>query len=121
MKNSHFVEYVMNDLFPSLWRLSANPMFGGFGIYRDEVMFALVYEDILYLKTDDASRSDFIKRGAEPLTYLSRGKTVALSYWNVPAEILEDRDQLREWAERSYRINMQAGAVKAKKKRGKRT
>ncbi len=63
-KRSEFVEYLLDELAP-LGHLRAKAMFGGFGLYCDDLFFALVADEILYLKVDDLNRPRFM---AEQLT-----------------------------------------------------
>ena len=82
-------------------RIRTKAMFGGFGVYCDGRMCAIVFNDSLYLKTDAASRAEFTRRGLTPFTYLLRGKPMPLSYYAVPAEALEDGAELADWLDRA--------------------
>jgi DNA transformation protein len=73
-------------------------MFGGVGIYAGDLFFALIDDDTLYLKVDDANRARFEARAMEPFRASSPGGE-AMQYYEVPADILEDADALRPWAE----------------------
>jgi len=78
-------------------------MFGGAGLFRDGLMFALVVDDVLYLKVDDRNRPDFEAAGMAPFSYDRKGKTAALkSYYEVPPELPEDADELAAWARRAF-------------------
>ena len=80
-------------------------MFGGAGIYADGVMFGLLADDVLYLKADEASARAFAAEGMGPFTYQPDGKPpVAMSYWEVPPRLLEEPDELAEWAAAAHRI-----------------
>ena len=95
----------MRDLLADLPGVRARAMFGGYGIYQDEVMFAIIVDDELYFKVNAANRKDYEKLGSKPFTYTSRGKTVTMSYWQLPAEVMDDRPKILRWAEKSIRIN----------------
>ena len=80
-------------------------MFGGAGIYADDVMFALIADDTLYLKADDSTSPAFAAEGMEPFTYTAKGgKPIAMSYWECPTRLLEEPDELAGWAREAYRI-----------------
>lgn len=112
---TEFRDYVLEQ-FSALGGVSARGMFGGFGLYRDGVMFALIADDVLYLKVDDFNRPMFEARGSKPFTYeKAKGKQAVMSYYEVPAEVLEEPDMLKEWAEPSCVIAKRA----AKKKKPK--
>src|SRR5438034_10499659 len=71
-------------------------MFGGVGIYAGDLFFALVADDALYLKGDDASRPEFEARGMSPFRPFGEDGEV-MQYYQVPADLLEDVEALRPW------------------------
>ncbi|MBD2858186.1 TfoX/Sxy family protein [Spongiibacter sp. KMU-158] len=83
-------------------------MFGGYGLFLDGLMFALVIEDTLYLKADEHSRVDFEDRDLPPFTYGRQGKQIALSYFQAPEEALDDSQMLADWANRAFAAALQA-------------
>jgi DNA transformation protein len=72
-------------------------MFGGYGIYLDDVMFALVADDTLYLKADEVSSVQFEDKHLPPFEYNKQGKFVKMSYYLAPEDIYEDPDTALEW------------------------
>lgn len=88
----------LHEVFERFGRISVRRMFGGYGIYHEERMFALVSGDRLYLKTDDISRPQFEAKRLPPFEYTRQGKTMATSYHEAPAEVFEDRDEAAAWA-----------------------
>jgi DNA transformation protein len=96
-RNAEFVRHVL-DLMGPLGAVRSRAMFGGFGIYQRETIFAIVDDDRLYFKTDAAMGRKFSRLGLAPFTYVARGKTVALSYHEAPAEVLESPEVMREFA-----------------------
>ncbi|MCX6902399.1 MAG: TfoX/Sxy family protein [Verrucomicrobia bacterium] len=98
------MSYVLDQL--SRWgEVSVRRMFGGAGLYRDGRMFGLIAGDVAYLKVDDASRGDFLKAGSAPFNpYPDLNKAAVLSYYEIPSEVLENRDELCRWAQRSLDI-----------------
>ena len=80
-------------------------MFGGAGIYADGVMFALLADDTLYLKADERSSRAFAAEGMAPFAYTVKGRQpVVMSYWEVPPRLLEDPDELAQWARMAHRV-----------------
>ena len=77
-------------------------MFGGAGIYRDGLMFALAAGGEIYLKTDGETAAQFRDAGSRPFVFAKAGTLVATSYWSLPEAALDDGDVLRVWAERAY-------------------
>src|ERR1700739_3559194 len=84
-------------------------MFGGAGIYREGLMFALVFDGAIFLKVDEASIPDFEREGSRPFVYTrakSPGKVgrASLSYWRLPERLYDDPEELAVWAERALAI-----------------
>ena len=90
-----FVEYILEQLAP-LGGITHRRMFGGVGLSRHDLFFALIAEDTLYLKTDDANRAEFEAAGCAPFKPFGGDK--AMSYWSAPLDALEDPDLLAAWA-----------------------
>ena len=102
--SDEFIDYVVDQL--STWaEVSVRRMFGGAGLYRDGKMFGLMADDVAYLKVDDSNRDDFVQAGSSPfLPYPDKIKSAVMSYFEIPADVLEDPDALARWAERSWAI-----------------
>ena len=105
-----YMEFV-KELLAEFAPLRIKRMFGGAGVYSGELFFAILVEDELYLKVDDVSRADYERRGLRPFTYeMKNGRTATMSYYPVPADVLEEVEELSRWVR---------GALEAAK-RGKR-
>ncbi len=102
--SDEFVEYILEQ-FSSWGEVSVRRMFGGAGLYRGGAMFAVIADDVAYLKVDDSNRSDFVRAGSAPFEpYPDKIKTTIRTYYEVPADVLEDPVELAKWAERSWLI-----------------
>lgn len=112
---NEFINHLL-DLLEPLGPVSARRMFGGYGIYLDRLMFALVADDTLYLKVDDTSRAEFVAAGLEPFRYVKQGKSYEMSYHAAPEDALEDAELLRDWARKAV-----DAAMRSAKRGGKRT
>ncbi|MBN2133487.1 MAG: TfoX/Sxy family protein [Sedimentisphaerales bacterium] len=97
--SEEYLIYVLDQL-DSLGPVESRRMFGGAGIYCRGVMFALVADDVLYLKVDDSNRGDFEAAGTEPFRPYPDKATV-MSYYEVPADVLESRSELADWAQKA--------------------
>ena len=107
---SGFVDYVVHDLLAEVEGVRAKAMFGGYGVYKGDIFFAIIVDDELYYKTDASTRKDYERCGSEPFTYSRKGKkAVTMSYWKLPAEILDDRRAFSEWTERALRVSRSKG------------
>ena len=107
--SDEYLAYVLEQL-EGVGPVRAQRMFGGAGLYCQRAMFALVADDVMYLKVDDANRADFEAAGAEPFQPFP-DKSSVMSYYEVPADVLEARDRLTAWAQKA----LQAAWRKRKK------
>lgn len=114
-----FVEHVV-DLMQVLGPCRARAMFGGHGVYVDDLMVALLADKTVYLKVDDSNRADFEDAGMQPFTYYKNDKPYHMSYWQAPEECLEDIDAMREWGNKAVGAALRAAAQKNKKKNKKK-
>ncbi|MBS0421824.1 MAG: TfoX/Sxy family protein [Proteobacteria bacterium] len=81
--------------------LEARRMFGGLGLYSRGTFFGLLYKERLYFKTDDSTRPEYEARGSEAFRPRANLKKAKLTYYSVPAEVLEDEDELVRWAKKA--------------------
>ncbi len=99
------------ELFAGLGPVSIRRMFGGKGIYFDGVIFALVLYDELMLKADTETAPDFKEAGCRQWVYTNpkSGKPVAMPYWSVPDEALDDPDEMTPWARKAVEAGRRYG------------
>ncbi|MFQ5328585.1 MAG: TfoX/Sxy family protein [Thermodesulfobacteriota bacterium] len=113
--SSEFIEYILDQL-TSLGEVTSRRMFGGAGIYRDGLFFALIADDTLYFKVDDSNRGDFETAGMLPFRPFGE-KSYAMHYYEVPVEVVEDGETLTVWAEKALDVAQRASSTKRKNKR----
>ncbi len=112
-------EYV-RDLFAEFGGVSIRSMFGGAGIFRDDLMFGLIIDDQIYLKVDDHNRAGFEAAGQGPFLYERKdGRSMAMSYYLIPDSLYDDAGELAEWAAKSFAA-AQRGAAKKSPRLGKK-
>jgi DNA transformation protein len=115
--SADYLAYVLDQL-AELGGVRSRRMFGGAGLYRDELFFGLIADDTLYLRADDSNRADYTARAARAFRPYPDRPEVSMRYYEVPADVLEDRDELVEWARRAVRCAMVAApAAKTRTKR----
>ena len=102
------------DLLSGLGPVTAKSMFGGAGLYLDGAMFALIASDVLYFKVDDGNRSDYEKAGSEAFVPFE-DKPYAMSYWEVPPDLMEDPHALCAWAREAWAAARRSGTKKKAK------
>ena len=103
MADESFKEFVLDQL-RALPDVRAKAMFGAHGLYQDEHFFGILDEGRLFFKTDAQSQSDYVARGMEPFTYESKGRTLTMSYHEVPPDVLENAPELVAWAHRAIEV-----------------
>jgi len=100
----------VEELFAGLGPVRIRRMFGGAGIYAGDVMFALIDDETIYLKTDAALRADLAAEGSTAWVYSrATGSWEDSSYWRLPETALDDPDEATDWARRALAV----AAVKA--------
>ena len=100
-----YADYVVEKL-SGLGAVHSRAMFGGYGIFHEGLMFALISEGVLYFKVDDSNREMYEKAGSHVFPH-------GISYWEVPTDVFEDTARLYEWAG----ISIALAQAKARKKK----
>jgi DNA transformation protein len=112
---SSYVEFVLEQLAP-LGTISARAMFGGYCLYCDGVVFALIANSVLYLKANAETKSAFLERDLQAFRPFEDKKAV-MQYYVAPPEIFEHPEAMNEWVGRA----IAAGKDSRPKKPRKRT
>jgi len=112
--DKEFTHHIV-DLMQGIGPVNAKRMFGGYGIFLDGLMFALISDGLLYLKADTENRADFIKHNLGAFSYIKKGKECRLSYFQSPEDALEDPEIMNDWARLSYAAALRGAAAKLKK------
>jgi DNA transformation protein and related proteins len=95
-----FRTFVLEQLGRVVDHVRGRSMFGGVGIYARDLFFALIADDVLYLKVDAVNRPDFEARGRVPFRPLGeRGET--MQYYPLPDDVLDDVEALRPWVDKA--------------------
>ena len=116
--SSDYLAYVLEQL-AGLAGLSARRMFGGVGLYCEELFFGLIDNDTLYLRVNDDNRADYTARGMSAFRPYADRPELSMSYYEAPADVLEDAAQLVSWARRSVAVAMAAGKLAGKPAAGR--
>ena len=113
--NPVFRDFVLEQLQRVLPSVRSRSMFGGIGLYSEELFFALIDDETLYLKVNDTNRGDFEARGLGPFRPFG-DKGEVMQYYELAPDLLEDPDALRPWVERAVLVARQARARKRPRK-----
>jgi DNA transformation protein len=99
--SSDYLDFVLEQL-AALGEVASRRMFGGVGLYAHGLFFALIADDVLYFKVDDANRPDFQAHDSEALRPVAaRPEMQSKGYFAVPAEVLDDPATLAAWARKA--------------------
>ena len=107
-KDISFKDFVLDQL-QELENIEARRMFGGYGLYRGETFFGIVHKGKLFFKIDESTVAEYRKRKMKP--FRPNAKQTLKSYYQVPVDVMEDADELREWAKKA--IDCQQRSSKA--------
>lgn len=110
-QQSAFAEFVLEQM-ANVPGVNKRAMFGGFGIYRSGLMFALIAEEQLYFKANDFLADEFTALGLPPFVFESKGKAVALKYYRAPESVFEDSEQMQRWADKAFQCAVRNAEVK---------
>jgi DNA transformation protein len=114
------VEHCLELLAP-LGKARSRRMFGGFGLYVDDLFVALILSQRLYLKADAQTRSQFEAAGGEPFVYEGKTAPVIISYWTVPPQAMDSPDGMQPWARLALDAALRAKLSKPARRRSRPT
>jgi DNA transformation protein len=107
----------ITELFSSFGRVTVRRMFGGAGIFADGLMIGLISDGDIYLKADETSVAAFRDEGMKPFTYGKRGGRAVMSYWRMPDRLLDDPEELAQWARAAQGTAQRAATHRIRKGR----
>jgi DNA transformation protein len=110
---------LLKDQLSDFAPIAVRRMFSGIGRFADGLMFAIAIDDVLYLKADEETRATFEAEGLSPFSYTRGARTVALSYWRAPERLLDDADEMREWAAQALSVAKRMSSRKPGKPKSK--
>jgi DNA transformation protein and related proteins len=115
-----YLQYVLEQL-AGLGHVTPRRLFGGVGLYHEDRIFGLIFRDILYFKADDSTRSDYEAHGMDRFRPYADKPLWSMTYYAVPADILEDADECVAWGRKSLGVVAVPGkpAARQTKKRGR--
>ncbi len=111
--SASFRDFVLDQL-AGVPGLRARAMFGGVGLYADDLFFGIVAADVLYFRVDGTNRREYDTAGSSSFKpYADRAMT--MPYYNVPVAVLEDASTLHDWAARAVTVARTAKTPKTPK------
>lgn len=101
--NEDYLLYVQEQM-ASIDPFETKKMFGGIGFFKDGIMFGMIGGGVLRLRVDEENKLDYEERGMQ--AFHPKPNTKGLPYWEVPVEVLENRDELKVWAEKAIAVSV---------------
>jgi len=111
----------IHELFREFGLVSVRRMFGGAGVFVDQLMIALIAREVIYFKADGETIPGFEREGLSPFSYsTSKGEQKLTSYWRMPDRLYDDPEELAQWARSAHAVAIRAAAGKRRPKEGKK-
>lgn len=107
---------LLEELFEPVRGVTVKRMFGGLGVFKDGLMFALVADDLLYFKADEKTSPLFEKEGFGQWVYDGHKRPVAIPYWRAPDRLYDEPDDFAEWARAAFEVARRTQKPKSGKK-----
>jgi DNA transformation protein len=112
----------VRELFAGVGQIQVKRMFGGAGVYADGIMFAMLAEETIYIKTDADLKAELAKDGSAPFVWtpgtgLRAGEKIEMGYWRLPDAALDDPDAAAAWGRKALAVARARAAAKRKPKR----
>jgi DNA transformation protein and related proteins len=106
------------DLFADFGPVTIRRMFSGHGISADGTNFALSLRAGLYFRADEETIPRFEAEGSKPFQYQTSTRTVTVnSYWQLPARLFDDSEELAQWARAALAAAQRAALHKRPKRK----
>jgi DNA transformation protein len=113
---AQYLAWILEQL-AALGALRSNRMFGGVGLYSNELFFGLIDDDTLFFKTDEGNIAPYRERGMPRFMPFPDRPEAVLGYHQVPADVIEDAETLVDWARQSVAVALRSQVAKARPQR----
>ncbi|MFV0297501.1 MAG: TfoX/Sxy family protein [Hyphomicrobiaceae bacterium] len=105
------LEALLAEQLAPLGPVAFRRMFGSVGLFLDGLMFGIISDGVLFLKTDAETRAAFEAEGLRAFTYQRKGSDATItSLWKAPDRLLDDADELCDWASVAFAVARRAKA-----------
>ncbi|HEY1836984.1 MAG TPA: TfoX/Sxy family protein [Rhizomicrobium sp.] len=111
-----------DDLFAEFGPIRLGRFFGGEGIWSNDAMIGMIFDDVIYFKTDEETRRAFVAETCKPFTFVKHksGETVVTTWFALPDRLYDDPDELAQWARAALNVARNAPAKHKKEQAAKR-
>jgi DNA transformation protein len=109
-KDESFKNFVLEQL-AELHGVRSRAMFGGWGLYWNDLFFGVVDEGRAYFKTSEETRAPYVEAS---MSYFEPTPGQGLkNYYEVPLDVLENSSRLMEWAKIAAALSEKKPATKS--------
>ena len=108
-----------DDLFREFGPVALRRFFGGEGVFAGETMIGMVFDDIIYLKTDEETRKPFVAGKCKPFTFEKGGETVVTGWFAVPERLYDDPEEFAQWARAALKVAASSPTARKKARKKK--
>ena len=106
------------ELFNELGPVRTKRMFGGAMAYIEDLGFALLDDDAIWIKVDDINEAAFEAEGLPRASYpMKDGRVMEMGYRKLPESALDDPSEAATWG----RLGLEAASRKASKPKKAKT
>ena len=106
-----------DDLFVEFGPIKLKRFFGGEGIYAGDVMIGMVFDDVIYFKTDEETRKAFAAEKTKPFSFMKGGERVVTTWFALPDRLYDDPEELAVWARAALKAAAASPSARKKAKR----
>lgn len=103
-----------DDLFREFGPIRLRRFFGGEGIYVDDTMIGMVFDDTIYFKTDEQTRKAFAAAKTKPFSFHKGKELIVTTWFALPDGLYDDPDELARWARDAHKVALASPAAKKK-------
>lgn len=101
-----YLTYILEDCLGHIEGITSRAMFGGYGIYKDGLIFAIIAEDQIYFKVGDSNKADYEAINSQPFVYeQGNHKKTTMSYYEIPEEILTNPEEVEQWVAKAWEVS----------------
>ncbi|MGH6872899.1 MAG: TfoX/Sxy family protein [Rhizomicrobium sp.] len=109
-----------DDLFEEFGPVRLGRFFGGEGVWAGDVMIGMIFDDVIYFKTDEETRKAFLAERCKPFSFRKGGETVVTGWYALPDRLYDDPDELACWARAALAVAKAAPAAKKNRRKAKK-
>ena len=99
MLNNELVDLVI-ALLDNL-HVRSRKMFGGVGLFSEKIMFALIYEGILYFRSTEEIAHNYSENSFQ---FQHPSRSSKMPYWSVHTQLIENKSKFVSWAFNAFKL-----------------